>query len=171
MSWHPKTIADEVRRELSRFGAAAAMPDVVAAWPEAVGPAIAANAWPARLGRDGTLHVSASSSSWAFELTQLEATIRERLRERLTTRAPTRLRFAVGRLPEPERPGVEPLSRTVRKVGARVRAAGEEIAASIENEDLRRLVAQAASASLARGAGEADDRGLWYTKKRPDCAK
>ena len=31
--------------------------------------AIAANAWPARIARDGTLHVATSSSAWAFELT------------------------------------------------------------------------------------------------------
>src|SRR5205823_12736738 len=51
-------IGREVKQELSRFGAQGAMPEVVEAWPEAVGPMVAANAWPARLARDGTLHVN-----------------------------------------------------------------------------------------------------------------
>src|SRR5215471_2530286 len=76
------------------------MDELVRAWPHAVGPAIADNAWPARVGRDGTLHVAARSSTWAFELTQLEAGIRERLAEALGDAAPRRLRFAPGRLPE-----------------------------------------------------------------------
>ena len=56
-------IGPEVRRELGRFGSAGRMADVVAAWPAAVGETVAANAWPARLARDGTLHVNSASSS------------------------------------------------------------------------------------------------------------
>ena len=48
-----ESIAGEVRRELGRFGAEGAIVDVVAAWPAAVGPTVARNAWPARVGRDG----------------------------------------------------------------------------------------------------------------------
>ena len=44
---------------------------------------VAANAWPARIARDGTLHVNTSSSAWAFELGQLAPTILERLSEKL----------------------------------------------------------------------------------------
>jgi len=76
-------IGDAVRSELGRFGTAGAMADVVEAWPAAVGEAVAANAWPARLARDGTLHVAASSSAWAFELGQLEREIVTRLGEAL----------------------------------------------------------------------------------------
>ena len=68
-------IGDEVKRELGRFGSAGRMAELVAAWPAAVGETVAANAWPARLARDGTLHVHAASSTWAFELQQLEAEI------------------------------------------------------------------------------------------------
>ena len=64
-------IGEEVRRELGRFGPGGAMAEIVAAWPVAVAAAIAANAWPARIARDGTLHVATSSSAWAFELTHL----------------------------------------------------------------------------------------------------
>ena len=81
------------------------MPEVLAAWPEAVGPMVAANAWPARIARDGTLHVNTSSSAWAFELGQLAPEILERLSEKLGESAPKALRFAVGHLPEPARGG------------------------------------------------------------------
>ena len=43
---------------------AGALADVVRAWPEVVGDAIARAAWPQRIGRDGTLLVAATSSSW-----------------------------------------------------------------------------------------------------------
>ena len=56
-------IGPEVRRELDRFGGVGRMSDLVAAWPAAVGETVAANAWPARLARDGTLHVNAGSST------------------------------------------------------------------------------------------------------------
>ena len=35
--------------------------------------AIARNAWPLRIGRDGTLHVAAASATWAFELDRMSA--------------------------------------------------------------------------------------------------
>ena len=95
-------IGDAVRQELARFGSAGEMADLVTAWPEAVGETVARNAWPARVARDGTLHVNASSSAWAFELQQLEAEISGRLRDVLGASAPRRLRFAPGPLPEPE---------------------------------------------------------------------
>lgn len=148
-------ISGGVRRELGRFGPEAGLGPIVAAWPEAVGAAIAANAWPARVGRDGTLHVAAASSAWAFELTQLEAQVRERLRARLGDTAPPRLRFAVGPLPEGGGEAVEEVGRKVPKVTAEVRAEGERIADEIDDPDLRKLVARAAAASLA---GARDDR-------------
>jgi hypothetical protein len=147
-----RPIEDEVRRELARFGPAAGLGDIVAAWPECVGGGIAANAWPARLARDGSLHVSTSSSAWAFELTQLGSSVLERLQERLGDAAPASLRFAPGPLPEagPER--VEASERTVPKVSEADRAEAARIAAGIENQDLREAVARAAEASLAAGS-------------------
>jgi Dna[CI] antecedent, DciA len=115
-------------------------------WPDAVGDQIARNAWPARVARDGTLHVHTSSSAWAFELQQLEADIQERL----GALAPKRLRFAVGPLPERSHDDV-------RAVRARVPAptpadvdTAAKLAAEIDDEKLRNLVARAAAASLAR---------------------
>ena len=161
MSWHPERIGDVVREELGRFGPAGAMAEIVAAWPDAVGPAIAANAWPARAARDGTLTVAASSSAWAFELTQLEPTIRARLAERLGGDAPARLRFAVGPLPEKSAETVTTERRRRLEVGEDVRAEGARIAAPIADSGLREAVARAAAASLARAREEATDRPLW----------
>ena len=147
-----RPIEDEVRRELARFGPAAGLGDIVAAWPECVGAGIAANAWPARLARDGSLHVSTSSSAWAFELTQLAPTILGRLQERLGESAPASLRFAPGPLPEAGPEPVDASERTVPKVSEADRAEGARIAAAIENQDLREAVARAAEASLAAGS-------------------
>jgi len=147
-----RPIEDEVRRELSRFGPAAGLGDIVTAWPECVGAGIAANAWPARLARDGSLHVSTSSSAWAFELTHLAASILERLRERLGESAPASLKFAPGPLPEAGPEPVKASERTVPEVSEAERAQGARIAATIENPDLREAVARAAETSLAAGS-------------------
>jgi hypothetical protein len=147
-------IGDTVRRELGRFGTAGEMTDVVEAWPRVVGETIAANAWPARLARDGTLHVNAGSSAWAFELGQLAREILPRLREALGEAAPRRLKFAPGPLPEAPPPASErvqppPLEPSL----ADVREA-RELASAIESKELRKTVEKAARASLARvGSG------------------
>jgi hypothetical protein len=145
-------IGEDVRRELGRFGGAGVMTDLVAAWPGAVGETVAANSWPARIARDGTLHVAASSSTWAFELQQLEVEIAGRLRDVLGDHAPVRLRFAPGPLPERPVPASaqarpappEPTLEQAREAHA--------WAAPIESEDLRKSVEKAARMSLARAA-------------------
>jgi len=159
--WALRTVGESVLGELARFGPQGAMGDVVAAWPDAVGAGIAAEAWPARIARDGTLTVATSSSVWAFELTQLEETIRERLSVALGEGAPKRLRFAPGRLPE--RAGDAPESAPSPcppVVGEEARRRGEELARPIEDDELRALVARAAAASLARAETRPDDRPL-----------
>jgi hypothetical protein len=148
-----------LREELGRFGPAdAGMVDIVRVWPAAVGPTVARNAWPARLARDGTLHVHTSSSTWAFELGNLAATILEQLGIALDSPPPT-LRFTPGPLPEPtpSSPADAPPPRI--EPTPELRAQAESLAAGIEDEELRRTVARAAAASLARAAAEpADDR-------------
>jgi hypothetical protein len=145
-------IGDAVRHELGRFGTTGEMADLVSAWPEAVGETVARNAWPARLSRDGVLHVNAGSSAWAFELQQLESEIAGRLREVLGEAAPARLRFVPGRLPEPpvtaEERRVTPLPEATLEQAREAR----DWAAEIESEDLRKSVEKAARASLARAA-------------------
>ena len=150
-----KKIASEVRSELGRFGPAAGMVRIVEAWPGVVGVTIARNAWPARIARDGTLHVATSSSSWAFELAQLEADVLKRLRSATGKDAPAKLRFAVGKLPErgsedDERRGRRPVSP-----GPDELRKAEELAAGISDEELRKVVAKAAAQSLSRSG---DDR-------------
>ena len=138
-------MGDEVERELARFGATPGFAALVEAWRNLVGAEIARNAWPARLGRDGTLHVHTSSSAWAFELGQLELRIRASLGEL----APARLRFAVGPLPEPQTKRGERSSTRVEPLPEHV-ATAAELAAQITDENLRKVVAKAAALSLAK---------------------
>jgi predicted nucleic acid-binding Zn ribbon protein len=145
-----------VRRELSRFGPAAGMSELVAAWPAAVGDSIARNAWPSRLSRDGTLHVATGSAVWAFELAQLEAQLLGRLREEVGDLAPARLRFAVGRLPEAAAEP-EPTSERAVSPSESDRETARQLAAEITDEELREAVAEAAAHGLARGGS---GRGL-----------
>ena len=147
----PERIGDDVQRELSRFGPAEGMTEIVRAWPEAVGEQIVLNAWPARLSRDGTLHVATSSSAWAFELAQLEPKLLERLAEALGVHAPNGLRFAPGKLPEPSAGGRPASPGGVGKPTQSDLDRAAELAAGIDDESLRKIVAKAAAASLARG--------------------
>jgi Zn-dependent M28 family amino/carboxypeptidase len=158
VSWL-EPIGDEVRRELGRFPPVAGMAAIVAGWLAAVGDSIARNAWPARLARDGTLHVSTSSSAWSFELTQLRGEILPRLRSAVGTEAViTDLRFAPGRLPEAASEETAEASWARVEVDAESAAEGERLAAAVGDETLRKLVARAAAASLARAA---TDRSFW----------
>ena len=141
-----RPLGDEVRRELGRFGPQTGMADLVAAWPEAVGEAIAQNAWPARLARDGTLHVHTADSIWAFELGQ-------RAKEIAARAGVAAVRFAPGPLPEP----VAEASARPREVAKPAPEHVEQAArltAGIEDEELRMTVARAAAASLARTADD-----------------
>ena len=133
-------LSDEIRRELSRFGPQAGLAELVERWPAAVGEAIAHNAWPARIARDGTVHVSTADSIWAFELDHQAAEIAARL-------GVEKLRFAPGPLPEQivEDAAARPLAPTAEQER---RAA--EIAAPIGDENLRKSVQKAVSFSLAR---------------------
>ena len=143
-------LADIVRKEFSRFGAQAEIGRIAEAWPAAVGEQIARNAWPARIARDGTLHVHTSSSTWAFELEQLATDIRARLGDL----APAKLRFAPGPLPEPETAGLETAAADVVQPSAEERAAAAALSAEIEDEKLRNLVARAAAAGLAKARSD-----------------
>ena len=144
-------LAESLRSELSRFGPQAEIGALAQAWPNAVGEQIARNAWPARIARDGTLYVHTSSSTWAFELEQLSGDIRARLGKL----APPRLRFAPGPLPEPDTPPPDQAVRDVPAPSADELDTASELAAKIRDEKLRKLVARAAAASLAKEIGRA----------------
>jgi hypothetical protein len=111
-------------------------------WPGVVGPGIARNAWPARIARDGTLHVATADSVWAFELGHRGGEIAERL-------GVAKVRFAPGQLPSAGAPA-EPATAPSPSPDDVRRAA--EIAASIEDENLRKSVQKAVSLGLARRA-------------------
>jgi hypothetical protein len=147
-------LGQEARRELARFESAPGLLELVEAWPRVVGVEIARNAWPARLARDGTLHVSTSSSTWAFELTQLEADVRSRLGATLGEGVPKKLRFAPGPLPAPAAEPAETAPRERLVASAKARSQAASLAAEIEDDELRDAVARAAAASLERAASD-----------------
>lgn len=143
-------ITPEVKQELSRFGAQGAMPEIVAAWPEAVGAMVAANAWPARIARDGTLLVNTSSSAWAFELGQLAAEIVSKLAAHLGEKAPKSVRFAVGHLPEPALPDGDERRTEAPEPSPEAREAAARMAAEIQDEELRKKVEKAVALGLSK---------------------
>jgi hypothetical protein len=147
-------VDQSVRRELSRFGPAAGMAPLVEAWPAAVGDVIARNAWPARLARDGTLHVNTTDSIWAFELKSRA----EEILARLGDQAPPRLAFAPGPIPEPhESPSGRTASRPLEPSPEDV-AQADSLTRVIHDEELRKVVAKAAALSLAKAS---NDRSFW----------
>jgi hypothetical protein len=147
-------IGSEIREVLGRFGPQGGMAELVEVWPAVVGPMVAANAWPARIAGDGTLHVNTSSSAWAFELAQLAPEIAERLSGELGESAPASLRFAVGHLPEPS-PDEPAAARTeVPEPTAEALQRAAELGAGIDDEELRDRVVRAASLGLSRPSSD-----------------
>ena len=143
-------LGPEINRELRRFGPAAGMADLVAAWPAAVGDAISRNAWPARFMRDGTLIVHTVDAVWAFELGQQAGEIAGRL----GALVPKGLKFVPGALPEPSAEATEVRRTAVREPTVEEARRAAEWTAEIEDESLRELVARAARASLAKAASD-----------------
>jgi Dna[CI] antecedent, DciA len=140
-------VGSDVARELGRFGPASGLAPLVEAWAPAVGAEIARNAWPARVSRDGTLHVHARDSIWAFELTSRA----EQIRTRLGKLAPPRLAFAPGPLPEPVEEVVHEGERGSRRPTSEHVAKAESLTRGIRDEELRKVVAEAIAASLSSG--------------------
>jgi hypothetical protein len=133
-------LTDAIRSELGRFGPQAGMAELVHRWPTAVGPAIAQNAWPARISKDGTVHIATNDSVWAFELGQRAGEIAAAL-------GVPRVRFAPGPLPTPELP---PATERI-EVRPEEAELARAIASTIADEKLRESVQKAVSFSLARG--------------------
>lgn len=153
-------IDKEVQRTLAASGGGIglALAEITAAWPAAVGEAVARQAWPQRVARDGTLHVATSSATWAFELDRLSPEIGGRLRGILGESAPAKLRFKVGPIPEPASASAEALADVAEPPLATPEATSEaaSIASEIEDPGLREAVARAARASLSRGGSDRD---------------
>jgi hypothetical protein len=145
----------QVRRELGRIGPMDGdMTAIVRVWTAAVGETVARNACPARLARDGTLHVNTASATWAFELGSLAPTIIEQLRNELGEAAPPRLRFAPGPIPDPLAEASELGAAVPLEIAPEDRAEAARVAATIEDDELRELVARAAAAGLARARSD-----------------
>ena len=157
-------IGDEASRALARAsgGQGERLAAITSAWPDAVGEAIARNAWPLRIGRDGTLHVATSSSTWAFELDRMSPELAERLAAALGEQSPPAIRFRPGPVPEPPAEGSPEEVSEHADVAPETATAAAELAAGIGNSELRELVARAARASLHKSAPEpGSDRGFW----------
>ena len=144
----------EIKQELSRFGPQGGMPEILASWADAVGPMVAANAWPARIARDGTLYVNTSSSTWAFELGQLAPAILEELRQALGKDVPKALKFLPGHLPEPAADETAESRTEVPEPTEEALQTAASIAAEIDDENLRKLVEKAVALGLARGPSD-----------------
>jgi hypothetical protein len=102
--------------------------------------------------------VATSSATWAFELDRMSTEIAERFTGLLGERAPTRLRFRPGPVPERGPDGTPPEPRKTLVTTPEAAEAAAAAAASIEDSDLRELAARAARASLS---SVRSDRGFW----------
>ena len=148
-------LARSLGTELGRLGPSggADLAAIVVAWPSAVGAENARRAWPARIARDGTLHVHTADAVWAHQLTMLGPQVLAALRERVGEGAPAAIRFAAGPLPAP--PDLERSQRaTPAEPTSRDVAEAAELTASLADGELRDLVARAAAASLARARSD-----------------
>jgi hypothetical protein len=95
--------------------------------------------------------VNTTDSVWAFELGSRASEIARRL-------GVDRIRFAAGRLPEAAKPNAQGERESVPPLPERALEEGRRLAAGIEDENLRKIVARAVAASLARGVS---DRLVW----------
>jgi hypothetical protein len=123
------------------------MAELVAAWVAAVGDDIAKNAWPARIARDGTVHVHTADAIWAFELGHRAAEIATRL-------GVPKLRFAAGPLPELSDEPDHQRARDVPEPSPENEELASAIAATVDDEELRGRIARAAALSLARAGAD-----------------
>ena len=153
-------IGNEVERGLARVGGgeALSLSELTARWPDVVGEQISRNAWPLRMGKDGTLHVATSSATWAFELDRMRTEIVAQLEEALGESAPKELRFRPGPIPEPPAPAAADSPEQRPEPTPEVRQEAASAASAIDDPDLRLMVEKAARASLSRGRS---DRGFW----------
>jgi hypothetical protein len=143
-------VGNDVARELGRFGPASGLAPLLDIWPTAVGAEIARNAWPARLARDGTLHVHARDSIWAFELTARA----DEIRGRLGGLAPARLSFAPGPLTELAGERLESARLRPPNPSAEHVAKAESLVRGIRDEELRKVVAKTIALSLANDGND-----------------
>jgi hypothetical protein len=110
-----------------------------AAWDEMVGSEVARNSYPARI-IGGTLQVITRSSAWSHQLSFLAEHVLTAIAARLPRAGIERLRFRVGALPAPSKPG----------------ASGRRRAAA--RQTTPRAPAASAREAIARFRGEVEGR-------------
>lgn len=118
-------------------------------WSRSVPPRIVEHARPVRLSH-GVLVVHVSSSVWANELHYLSEDLLTRIKKAAPTSGVQRIRFQVGPLPDipaharSEAPPAEPV---------RLASLPDELGRAlsrVQDDDLRKTIAEAARTSLAR---------------------
>jgi hypothetical protein len=144
-----KRVGDLLGAMLPPSSGAESLLPILRVWPEAVGAPVAREAWPARMGQDGTLVVHVTSSLWASELQMLSELLREKLATALAGPAP-QLRFRVGPVPHPAaQPVVPPPPQ------AAVEAA-ERLSAQVADGPLRTAIQAALERALVRSGDPPD---------------
>ena len=118
-------------------------------WPEAVGEAIAREAWPARLTPDGELVVHCERLGLGVASSPTSNATCERRLEAVGIVPAPRLRFTVG--PVPRRPDPEAATRVAADPPADPRA--DRWTSAIRDPELRETVSRAARSWLARVRG------------------
>ena len=115
------------------------------AWPEAVGPAIAAASQPARMTRDA-IWVHCTSAAWVSELTMLAADLRARLAEQVSG-LPAGLRFELGDVVQSR-----PVERGAPLLPADpvLSARADELVSEVSDPVLRERIREAIEHSLRR---------------------
>jgi predicted nucleic acid-binding Zn ribbon protein len=90
----PSPLAEALREALAAAAPDTPLARVQAAWPQAAGPVLAAQATPTA-EREGTVTVSCSGAVWAQELDLLAPDLTARLNAALGPSSVRRLRFIV----------------------------------------------------------------------------
>lgn len=118
-------------------------------WTRSVPPRILEHARPVRLSR-GVLIVHVSSSVWANELHYLSDDLLTRLRKAAPTSGIEKIRFQVGPLPDiPKRPEAAPRPAEPVRLAALPEELGRALS-RVDDDGLRKAIAEAATTSLAR---------------------
>lgn len=130
-------------------GRAADVAAIARRWPEAVGEAIAREAWPARLTPDGELVVHASGAVWASELSISPASCRAVSRPSGSRRRPGSASRSAR-----SRGGAIRMRHRRRKTAPPNDPRAERWTESIRDPELREAVSAAARSWLRRSAAE-----------------
>ncbi len=138
-----------VLRALAKLGLTDQMRrlNIAAAWPQAVGPHIAARTAVHSFSR-GVLHVRAASPAWQNELSYLKADLLAKLNARLEKPCVRELRVRCGDLaPTPVKP---PASSAVQPPSASQKAHARQVSAPIADPSARQAFERMLLTALGR---------------------